>query len=128
TLSCMSTDGPTMPAPHAAWDLVTAHRRIEQLEAALMRRTELLEQKQSEVAAIRSSKAFRLASFANKLLDRLFPLHTRRRTMLKSLTRQVNSIPAALWSRRRAKNGPQPDERHLSECTPPEEYRRWIGK
>ncbi|HEY3787398.1 MAG TPA: hypothetical protein VGL71_01030, partial [Urbifossiella sp.] len=65
------------------WDLAVAQRRIEQLETALMRRTELLEQKQSEVAAIRSSKAFKLASFANKLLDRLFPLHTRRRTILK---------------------------------------------
>src|SRR5207302_6105270 len=95
---------------------------------ALMRRTELLEQKQSELAAIRSSKAFKAASFANKLLDRLFPLHTRRRTILKSTTRRIGSIPAALWSRRQAKNGPPPDERHLSECTPPDEYRRWIGK
>jgi len=42
--------------------------------------------------------------------------------------RRVTAIPAALWSRRRAKNGPPPDERHLSECTPPDEYRRWIAK
>ena len=27
-----------------------------------------------------------------------------------------------------AQNGPPPDERHLSECTPPDEYRRWIAK
>ena len=117
-----------MPDADAAWDLAVARRRIEQLEAALMRRTELLEQKQSEVAAIRSSKAFKAASFANKLLDRLFPLHTRRRTILKSTTRRLTSIPAALLSRRQAKNGPPPDERHLSECTPPDEYQRWIGK
>lgn len=109
-------------------ELAVARRRIEQLETALMRRTELLEQKQSELAAIRSSKAFKLASFGNKLLDRLFPLHTQRRTILKSVTRKVGSVPAALWSRRRAKNGPPPDERHLSECTPPDEYRRWIRK
>ena len=114
--------------PDPTWDLAVARRRIEQLETALMRRTELLEQKQSEVAAIRSSKAFQLASFANKLLDRLFPLHTRRRTVLKSTMRRLGSIPAALWSRRQAKNGPPPDERHLSECTPPDEYLRWIGK
>lgn len=111
-----------------AWDLAVARRRIEQLETALMRRTELLEQKQAEVAAIRSSKAFRAASFANKLLDRLFPLHTTRRTILKSATRRLGSIPGAIWSSRRARNGPPPDERHLSECTPPEEYRRWIAR
>jgi O-antigen biosynthesis protein len=110
------------------WDLAVAKRRIEQLETALMRRTELLEQKQSELAAVRASKAFQLASLGNKLLDRLFPLHTRRRTILKSTTRRVGSIPAALWLRRQGKNGPPPDERHLSECTPPDEYRRWIAK
>ncbi len=109
-------------------ELAIAQRRIEQLETALMRRTELLEQKQSELAAIRSSKAFRAAHFANKLMDRLFPLHTRRRTLLKATTRRVMAIPSALWSRRKAKDGPPPDERYLSECTPPEEYRRWIKK
>ena len=111
-----------------AHELAVARRRIEQLEAALMRRTELLEQKQSELAAVRSSKAYRAALFANKLLDRLFPLHTRRRTVLKLTLRRLGSVPAALWSRRKAKDGPPPDERHLSECTPPDEYRRWIKK
>src|SRR5262245_20020011 len=109
-------------------ELAVARRRIEQLEAALMRRTELLEQKQSELAAIKASKAYRLAHFANKLLDRLFPLHSRRRTVFKATMRRLGRIPAALWNRRRALNGPPPDERHLSECTPPEEYRRWIKK
>jgi GT2 family glycosyltransferase len=109
-------------------DLAAARRRIEQLEAALMRRTELLEQKQSELAAIRSSKAFRVASLAGKVLDRLFPLHTRRRTVLKATLRRAGAIPAALWNRRRARNGPPSDDRHLSECTPPDEYRRWIRK
>ena len=114
--------------PDSTRDLAVARRRIEQLEAALARRTELLEQKQSELAAVKGSKAFRAASFANKLLDRLFPLHTRRRTLLKVALRGVSSIPAALWSRRKAKDGPPPDARHLSECTPPDEYRRWITR
>src|SRR6185312_2144988 len=117
-----------LPMTDPAWDLAVARRRIEQLETALMRRTELLEQKQAEVAAIRSSKAFRAASLANKLLDRLFPLHTRRRTWLKATTRRLGSVPAAIWSKRNSKKGPPPDERHLSECTPPDEYRRWIAK
>jgi GT2 family glycosyltransferase len=75
---------------------------------------------------VRGSKAFKAASFANKLLDRLFPLHTRRRTLLKRTARRLGAIPAALLARRRARNGPPPDERYLSECTPPDEYRRWI--
>jgi GT2 family glycosyltransferase len=111
-----------------AHDLAVARRRIEQLEAALMRRTELLEQKQSELAAVRASKAFKVASFANKLLDRLFPLHTRRRTILKHATRRLAGVPAALWAWRKAKDGPPPDERYLSECTPPDEYRRWVAR
>jgi GT2 family glycosyltransferase len=115
-------------APDPAHELAVARRRIEQLEAALMRRTELLEQKQSELAAVRSSKAFRAAAFVNKFVDRLFPLHTRRRTILKLTVRRLGSIPAAIWQRRKAKDGPPPDERHLSECTPPDEYRRWIRK
>ena len=116
------------PPADPAHDLAVARRRVEQLEAALMRRTETLEQKQAELAAIKASKAFKVASFANKLLDRLFPLHTRRRTVLKTATRRVGSVPAAVWARRKAKDGPPPDARHLSECTPPDEYRRWVAK
>jgi GT2 family glycosyltransferase len=115
-------------ADDPARELAAARRRIEQLETALMRRTELLEQKQAELAAVRASKAFRAASLANKLIDRLFPLHTRRRTILKRTARRLTAIPAALLARRKAANGPPPDERYLSECTPPDEYRRWIAK
>ncbi len=115
-------------ADETARDLAAARRRIEQLETALMRRTELLEQKQAELAAVKGSKAFKAASFANKLIDRLFPLHTRRRTILKRTARRLTAIPAAILARRKAANGPPPDERYLSECTPTDEYRRWIGK
>src|SRR3954452_10560521 len=112
----------------AVHELAVTRRRIEQLEAALMRRTELLGQKQSELAAVKASKAYRAAHFVNKLIDRLFPLHTRRRTLLKRIGRRLGSVPVALWSRRKRKDGPPPDERYLSECTPPEEYGRWIKK
>lgn len=119
---------PDQTAASPEWNLAVAQRRIEHLEAALMRRTELLEQKQSELAAIKGSKAFRAASLANKLLDRAFPLHTRRRTLLKTTIRRLAYVPGLLWSRRKAKNGPPPDERFLSEATPPDEYRRWIKR
>ncbi len=116
------------PPADAARDLAVAARRIEQLEAALMRRTELLEQKQAELAAVRSSVAYRAARFANKAVDRLFPLHTRRRTWLKTATRALAAGPAKLWDRRKAKDGPPLEARFLSECTPPDEYRRWIKR
>lgn len=112
-------------ADHA---LAAVERRIEQLEAALARRTELLERKQAELAALRDSKAVKAALFVSRAVDRLFPLHTRRRTMLKSVIRAVSRLPSMLWQRRQLRNGPPPEERHLSECTPPEEYRRWVAK
>src|SRR5438094_8996270 len=105
-----------------------ARRRIDQLEAALLRRTELLEQKQSELLGIKSSKAFQVASTAQKAIDRLLPLHTKRRTLVKVAARKLLAVPSALWQTRRAKHGPPPSQRYESETTPPEEYRRWIAK
>lgn len=109
-------------------DLASAQRRIDQLEAALLRRTELLEQKQSELAGIRASKAFRIASTLQKVVDRMLPLHTRRRTIVKSAARKLLAIPTGLWKRNRAKHGPPSVLRFESETTPPEEYARWIAK
>lgn len=107
-------------------DLAVASRRIEQLETALARRTDLLEQKQAELAGIKASRAFKAAFLVNRVIDRLFPLHTRRRTHLKSVFRTLSRGMDSVWRARRAKNGPPPDERYLSECTPADEYRRWI--
>jgi GT2 family glycosyltransferase len=104
-----------------SWELDVAKRRIEQLEAALMRRTELLEQRQTELHAIKSSKAFRIAKIAQKLLDRFLPLHTKRRVAVKSFARKFGRLLD-----RRVNGGPPPEERHREECTPPDEYQRWI--
>jgi GT2 family glycosyltransferase len=115
-------------APDPGWELDVARRRIEQLEAALMRRTELLEQKQSELAAVKGSKAYRAARLAQKLLDRLMPLHTKRRAVVKALARRAGSVTGWVWQVRKRHDGPPPEDRHLSECTPPDEYRRWIAR
>lgn len=104
-----------------AHELDLARRRIEQLEAALMRRTEILEQRQSELQAIRNSKAYKLAHLVQKVADRLLPLHSKRRASAKALARRLGRLLD-----RRSKSGPPPEERHLAECTPPDEYRRWI--
>jgi O-antigen biosynthesis protein len=109
-------------------DLDVAQRRIEQLESALARRTELLEQRTAELANIRAGKAFKFANGVNKLLNRLFPIHTRRRAFLRNTTKTVFGSAAWLLGKRNAKNGPPPEARHLSEATPPDEYRRWSDK
>ncbi len=112
----------------AATDFTAARRRIDQLEAALMRRTELLEQKQAELADIKAGKTFKAAHFVNRIIDRAFPLHSRRRGVFKRTVRSVFSLPTVLWNRRKEANGPPMEERFLSECTPPDEYRRWQKK
>ena len=109
-------------------ELELAHRRIDQLEAALMRRTILLEQKQAELANIQASKAYKFASGLNKLLNRGFPIHTRRRAFLRGVTSTMKKGVGWVVDARRQRNGPPPQERYLSESTPVEEYRRWIRK
>jgi GT2 family glycosyltransferase len=113
-----------MPDP----DSDTARRRIDQLEAALMRRTELLEQKQAELANIKASKAYQLVSGAQKLFNRGFPVHTRRRAMVKGVVRSALGSVTWAFDRRRARNGPPAEERHLTEATPVGEYKRWIAR
>lgn len=114
--------------PDPGWELDVARRRIEQLEAALMRRTELLEQKQAELAAVRGSKAYRAAHFAQKLIDRLMPLHTRRRAAVKAAAGRAGAVAAWVWNARKRPDGPPPHDRYLTEATPPDEYRRWIAR
>jgi O-antigen biosynthesis protein len=109
-------------------ELEQARRRIEQLEAALMRRTELLEQKQAEVANIKASKSYKLVSGVQKVFDRVLPLHTRRRAFAKSMMRGAFGMVGWVLDARRVRNGPPPEERHLTEATPVSEYRRWIRK
>ena len=123
-LHAMGSDQPT----DLAQKLDDAQRRIEQLEAALMRRTELLEQKQAELANIKASKAYRLVSLVQKVFNRLFPIHTRRRAFVRACLRSVGSAVGWVLNTRRLRNGPPPEERYLLEGTPPDEYRRWINR
>ena len=121
------------PMPHAtlpdlAADLADARRRVTQLEAALMRRTELLEQKQAELANVKASRAYRLVSGVQKAFNRLFPIHTRRRAVVRNALRTGGRAAGWVLDARQAKNGPPPAARHLTEAAPPEEYRRWINR
>ncbi|MGL6097436.1 MAG: glycosyltransferase family 2 protein [Fimbriiglobus sp.] len=109
-------------------DLELAHRRIEQLESALMRRTELLEQRQAELANIKASRAYKIVALGQKVFHKAFPLHTRRRAYARSGVRSAGHLAKWVLNRRAARNGPSPEERHLAESTPPGEYRRWISR
>ena len=109
-------------------DLALARKRIEQLEAALSRRTELLEQRTAALANIQAGKAFQFANTVQKLTTRFFPLHTRRRAMLRSSLKMVTGAAGWALGRRAARNGPPPEQRHLTESAPADEYRRWIAR
>ena len=109
-------------------ELTIARKRIEQLEAALSRRTELLEQRTAALANIQGGKAFKFANTVQKLTTRFFPLHTRRRAMLRSTLKMVTGAAEWALGKRAARNGPTPEQRHLSESTPADEYRRWISR
>ena len=115
-----------MDDPHA--NLTLAHKRIAQLESALSRRTELLEQRTAALANIQAGKAFQFANTVQKLMTRFFPLHTRRRAMLRTSLKLVGGAAGWLLGKRAARNGPSPEQRHLTESTPPDEYRRWIAR
>jgi GT2 family glycosyltransferase len=112
----------------AETELARAQRRILQLEAALMRRTELLEQKSAELANIKASRAYQAVSAAQKLFNRFFPIHSRRRAYVRAAAKSVVGLLRWCLHARLNRNGPPPQERYLCESTPPGEYRRWINR
>src|SRR4051812_11736814 len=89
--------------PPPAWDAASAARRIAQLETALMRRSELLEQKQAQLEALQSSGAWQAVRWYYKLRERLLPLHSRRRrivrTLMGSIARNVRAVTRRLTGR-----------------------------
>ena len=116
------------PFLDAAHELDVSHRRILQLEAALMRRTELLEQKQAELANIKASRAYQFVHSIQKLFNRVFPIHSRRRAFVRSGVRSAGHMVGWVLNARQSRNGPSPEARHLTEATPHDEYRRWIKR
>src|SRR5262245_66573166 len=89
--------------PTPAWDANSAARRIAQLETALMRRSELLEQKQAQLDALHGSGAWQAVRWYYKLRERLLPLHSRRRrfvrTAMGAVARNARSITRRVTGR-----------------------------
>jgi GT2 family glycosyltransferase len=118
---------PDSPPADPARELEAARRRIEQLETALMRRTEILEQKQAAITAIQDSGAWRAVRVYYKLRDRLLPQHSRRRAAFKALLRTGGR--AAKWvTGRSAASLADGVPVRVTEATPADEYRRWVRK
>jgi GT2 family glycosyltransferase len=108
--------------------LTAATKRIEQLEAALARRTELLDRRQTELDHVKGSIAYRFAHATQKLVERFFPLYSRRRTVLKVGVRAATAPARWLLTRRRTRNGPPMEERFGLAMIPQAEYDRWIAR
>src|SRR5437016_7230525 len=70
--------------PPPAWDAESIRRRIAQLETALMRRSELLEQKQAELDAIKASESWYFARLICRVQGRLLPVSSRRRRLIRT--------------------------------------------
>ena len=109
-------------------ELAIAEKRIGQLEAALSRRTELLEQRTAALANIQAGKAYKFAGAVQKLTARFFPLHTRRRAMLRSGSKMVAGAAGWAPGQRASRHRPPPEARHPTESTAPGEYPPWIPR
>src|SRR5438477_11997529 len=73
----MADDHPSI-LPLPVGEAEGTRRRITQLETALMRRSELLEEKQAELEAIKRSDGWYIANVLYRIQERLLPIHTRR--------------------------------------------------
>lgn len=62
-----------------------AGRRIAQLETALARRHEQLDDVQAALAAVHASHAYKLAQLLSKIANKALPLHSRRRRSARAL-------------------------------------------
>src|SRR5262245_19612841 len=81
-----------LPLYPPAWDAASAARRIAQLETALLRRNDILEQKQAALDDILNSGAWKAARLFYKVREKLLPLHSRRRRTVRTLTRSVGRL------------------------------------
>lgn len=116
-----------LPLPdRAAWDEVSATRRIAQLESALARRNDQLGEAHSALAATHDSHAYKFARLISRLANKFLPLHSRRRratrTLLRSVVRGIRRITGrniADWSQ-----GGEGTQVALDTA----QYVRWIAK
>ncbi|HEY1381940.1 MAG TPA: glycosyltransferase, partial [Gemmataceae bacterium] len=123
---------PILPLPQPAWDAESVRRRIAQLETALMRRSEILEEKQAELETIHRSDAWRIARTIFRIRDRLLPFHSRRRRWFRTFMRELHRCARAVY---RTLTGRRPGLKPVETPANPSDgaldlvqYARWIQK
>jgi O-antigen biosynthesis protein len=119
-----ATDPLILPLTPPPWDAESAARRIAQLETALMRRHELLEQKQAALDAIQDSGAWKAVRLYYKVREKLLPLASRRRRLLRTALRVGVRTVHRLTGRNLAnlEEGGEGDHVALDQV----QYARWI--
>ncbi len=101
-------------------------RRIAQLETALCRRNEQLDELQAALAATHASHAFRLAQLIAKVANKVLPLHSRRRRTTRNLMRSAIRGIQQLTGRNIANLADRGEGVTVALDTP--QYQRWIKK
>jgi GT2 family glycosyltransferase len=112
------------PLTSPGWDSASAARRIAQLETALLRRNEILEQKQAALDDILDSGAWKAARLFYKMREKLLPLHSRRRRAVRTLTRATGRL-FHRWTGKDLAN-PDADASGNRLALDIFQYRRWI--
>jgi len=107
-----------------SWDQAAAERRIAQLEAALMRRSELLETRTAQLASIQASTAWKFVELVYKLRDRLLPMHSRRRAAFKWAVRKLLGL-ARFCARQLSRHPQGVGVVGLASSPDPASYARW---
>jgi GT2 family glycosyltransferase len=120
----MDDSAAVLPFHPPDWDPESAARRIAQLETALLRRNEVLEQKQAALDDIYNSSAWRTARLIHKFREKLLPLQSRRRRAVRTLTRAAGRLVNRLTGKDIA--NPDADTGSNRLALDMLQYRRWI--
>lgn len=115
-----------LPLRPPDWDPASAARRIAQLETALLRRNEVLEQKQAALDDILNSTAWKIARLVHKFREKLLPLHSRRRRAVRTITRAAGRFVHRFTGKDIA--NPDSDTSSARLALDTLQYRRWIAR
>ena len=108
------------------WDADSAARRIAQLETALMRRNEVLDEKQAQLDSILNSGAWKAARLMYKVREKLLPLHSRRRRWVRAAVRALGRA-VHRWTGKDLSQ-PDADAGGTSVALDSLQYSRWIAR
>jgi GT2 family glycosyltransferase len=115
-----------LPLQPPSWDPESAARRIAQLETALLRRNEVLEQKQAALDDVYNSGVWKTARLIYKIREKLLPLQSRRRRAVRTFTRAAGRLVTRFTGKDIANPDADASSDRLALDTL--QYRRWISR